>query len=298
MSIEAFATVAICTHDRLPDVRRCLAGLVSQAKAEGLAVLVVDSGSSPECATGLSALANRWDIQILRCDEPGVSKARNVAATAAKTEWIIYLDDDALPAPDWAERIVQSLRECPADAGMIGGMIRPKWPDGSDPAKITERWKLLLSCTDRPGRGLVPDKYNICGANLAVRQSALAFAGGFPTNLGRIGTKLLSGEEAYLIAWFRWHNISVLYDDRFVVDHYIANERMNPRWAAQRAYWEGYSYLRILRALGARLPRSVWPLKLIASIPALALLAILSVDFRIRLGMALGSLAAQIEYSA
>ena len=138
-SAETSATVAICTHDRLADVRRCLAGLVDQAKGEGLAVLVVDSGSPPECAAGLLALANQWDIQILRCDEPGISVARNAAATAAKSEWIIYLDDDALPASNWAENLVQALRECPAEAGMIGGMIRPKWPDGSNPVKITER---------------------------------------------------------------------------------------------------------------------------------------------------------------
>lgn len=296
MAARAFAAVAVCTHNRVGDVRRCLEGLANQAKAQDLPLLIVDSGSDARCANELVALAAEWDVRILRCEEPGLSVARNAAVAAVDAEWIVYLDDDAVPAPNWAEQLVQCLASCPAEVGIVGGMIRPKWPIEGNPGKITERWKLLLSCTDRPGHGSVPEEYNICGANLAVRRSALALAGGFPTDLGRVGTRLISGEEAYLIAWLKLHNITVVYDDRFAVDHYISKERMEPSWAAKRAYWEGYSYLRILRALGTRPPRSVWPLKLALSIPPLALLSLVGVDFRIRLGMALGSLAAQIRH--
>jgi glycosyltransferase involved in cell wall biosynthesis len=251
----------------------------------------VDSGSNPECANELSQLATKWGALLVRCDKPGLSLARNAAAAAISAEWIVYLDDDAVPAPDWAEKLLICLSTCPAEVGIVGGMIRPKWPNDIYPPQITERWKLLLSCTDKPGRGSVPEEHNICGANLAVRQSALALAGGFATDLGRVGNRLISGEEPYLIDWLKQRNISAIYDDSFSVDHFISEERIRPSWVAKRAYWEGFFNVRMLQLLNSPLPRFIRIPKFLASIPLLALLALVSIDFRIRLNIALGTLA-------
>ncbi len=192
-----------------------------------------------------------------------------------------------------AANLLAVLSSQPVEVAIVGGMIRPKWPEGADASHITERWKLMLSCTDRIGCGMVPDSLNICGANLAVRRSALAQAGGFPADLGRVGGRLISGEEAYLIARLRQQDIFSVYDDRFVVDHSSSAERMAPAWAVKRAFWEGFSHVRILQALGAAIPRSLAPIKLILSIPILAALSPVNVDYRIRRSMACGSLMAQ-----
>ncbi len=117
---------------------------------------------------------------------------------------------------------------------------------------------------------MVPDSFNICGANLAVRRSALCAGGRLPGRPRPRGGRLISGEEAYLIARLRQQDIFSVYDDRFVVDHSSSAERMAPALAVKRAFWEGFSHVRILQALGAAIPRSLAPIKLILSIPILA----------------------------
>ena len=46
---------------------------------------------------------------MLRVDQGGVSVARNAGARAAAGDYIAYLDDDAIPALDWIERIIAAV---------------------------------------------------------------------------------------------------------------------------------------------------------------------------------------------
>ncbi len=44
-----------------------------------------------------------------RIAEPGISLARNLGLRVATSEWVAFLDDDALPAPDWADQLLPLL---------------------------------------------------------------------------------------------------------------------------------------------------------------------------------------------
>lgn len=288
-------TIAICTHNRADDVRICLEATSPQAGHLGAKILIVDSASEPEQAAKLMQSAGDHGALYIRSDEPGLSIARNRAHEAATNEWIAYLDDDAVPHHDWAERLVQALSAADARTAVIGGKIIPRWPDGMDADHITQRWMLLLSCVTDEGVGEVADGHNICGANFAIRRSALEAVGLFPLGLGRVASQLISGEEAYVVARLEELGFSSRYDSAFVVDHVIQPERMQLDWAAKRAYWEGFSRARLFKKLGRPSPPAMNPVKLAATLPALFGLKTFSSDpdFTIRYNMALGSLAEQ-----
>lgn len=59
-------------------------------------VIVVDSAS--ETAISLPA---HFNADLLRLEEKGVAKARNAAWQKAATPWLVYLDVDCDPEPDW-----------------------------------------------------------------------------------------------------------------------------------------------------------------------------------------------------
>jgi len=101
--------VAICTHQRWNDVSRCLAALSPQARALGFSILVIDSGSSPTAAGHLIELSKQYSAEYLRVDEPGLSRARNVALEYSSEEWIAFLDDDAEPHAEWASSLTELL---------------------------------------------------------------------------------------------------------------------------------------------------------------------------------------------
>ena len=287
------ATIAICTHNRANSVRACVASLATQAARAGFPVLLVDSASSPGEARTLEAIASASGTGLIRCDEAGVSFARNLAASRAESEWIVYVDDDILAFPDWAEELAACLAAAPDDVAVIGGQVRARWPSGARHDHIGQRWKLLLSCTDEPGSGPAAD-FNIVCANLAVRRRALQTVGGFPTRLGRVGGRLISGEEAFLIERLRQEGLHARYDGRFGVEHCIPPERLTVRWARRRAYWEGVSRICIYHELGKPLPKSLNPVKLAASLPVLLGLSVVSPEYTIRCAMAWGALSTRL----
>jgi GT2 family glycosyltransferase len=290
-------TIAICTHNRAQDVEECCAALAVQVKEAGLPIIIVDSASDPVNAATLYQLAARHDAKYVRLETPGLSLARNAAHQHASSEWIAYLDDDSIPHPEWAPSLLSVLFTVSPQVAVVGGKIVPLWPSDAVVNHITDRWKLLLSCVETAGSGLVSEGYNICGANFAVRRSALELAEQFPVTLGRFGSRLMSGEEAYLIEKLLSIGYLSIYDENFVVSHRISAERLELGWIAQRAYWEGVSRIRILEELGKSIPPSMNMIKIAATLPALAVLKLVSPnpDYTIRYNMALGSLLFQLK---
>ncbi len=293
----ALVTVAICTFDRSTDVRRCLTALRAQDGALSFPILLIDNASSPAEASALSALADQFSVPYHRCEEPGLSHARNLAAQLTTTEWVAYLDDDAVPYADWMVRLDQTLARQPNDVVAVGGKITPRWPEGPAPDYITPRWEMLLSCIDKDLDGDVGGAIRVCGANFAVRTSRLWEVGGFAAELGRVSSKLISGEEAYLIARFEDMGLRTRYESAFGVEHVIPEARLEPEWAYERAYWEGITRVKIERAMGRAMPFAMSPLKLAAALPLLYGMSLFSrnVDYRLRFHMALGSLTAQFS---
>jgi glycosyltransferase involved in cell wall biosynthesis len=73
-----------------------------------LEVIVVDEGSTDDTPAMLAALPDAR-VRVLRHETPrGVSVARNHGATEARGEWLAFLDDDDLWAPDKLSRQVQA----------------------------------------------------------------------------------------------------------------------------------------------------------------------------------------------
>jgi glycosyltransferase involved in cell wall biosynthesis len=254
-------TVCICTHNRPHYVGDCLDGLRRQTVArDRIGILVVDSGSSPAAAAELKALAAENGARLIRLEEPGVSFARNAGAWAARTPFIAYIDDDAIPAPDWVSSILNAIAQPGRPPALIGGRILPKWE-----APLPPWWppSLLgvLSIVEHEGKGeyrtpAVPKSLEPYAANMVVHVLSLLAAGGFGGTVGRYGHALLSDEEVQLAWALQDAGYSIRYDSRIVVYHQIQARRLEPEWLLSRLYWQGASTVLTRRLL--RQPRSVW----------------------------------------
>lgn len=248
-------TVCICTHDRPGYVRDCLAGLGRQTTGpEAFAVLVVDSGSGPEAGAALRDLvAATPNASLVRLDCPGVSAARNAGARAARTPYVAYTDDDAVPAPDWVACILRALTETHPPPAVLGGRALPLWQ-----APLPRWWPRqligVLSIIDVDGRGAYGDPHLPAdlapwAVNMVVNIAAMRTVGGFGATAGRVGDKLLSDEDV-LLAWqLRAAGWPVRYDSRIVVHHQIQAARLTPEWLLRRLYWQGISTVMTRRML-------------------------------------------------
>jgi glycosyltransferase involved in cell wall biosynthesis len=255
-------TVCICTHDRPGYVRDCLEGLRRQTVGdEQFDILVVDSTSTGEVPTELARLVSDLrNARLLRVGEPGVSMARNAGAWEADGDYIAYIDDDAIPAPDWIERILEAIGETDPPPALIGGRILPHW-EAPLPSWWPPSLRGALSIIELEGQGeyrsaSLPPGFEPYGANMVVHALPLLAIGGFGRQSGRFGTALLSDEEVQLAWRLQDAGHSARYDSRIVVRHQIQAARLTPAWLLSRLYWQGVSTVRTRRLLGR--PGAVW----------------------------------------
>lgn len=252
-------TVCICTHDRPDYVRDCLDGLARQSVGrDRFALLIVDSASRRPGA--LACLAAAHDARLIRLEQPGISLARNAGAWAARTRYIAYIDDDAIPAPDWVAAILAAIARPGRPPALIGGRILPKW-EAPLPAWWPASLRGVLSIIEHEGEGeyrtqAVPPGLEPYAANIVVNVLSLLAAGGFGAAVGRYGNALLSDEEVQLAWTLQNAGHSVRYDSRIVVHHQIQARRLCPEWLLSRLYWQGASTVLTRRLL--RDPTAVW----------------------------------------
>lgn len=102
-------SVIIPTHNQAERLRLVLRSLRRQTlAAEQFEVLVVDDG----CTDGTAAMAAGMEMVNLRVlslrPNRGRNLARNLGAAEARGELLVFLDGDALPAPDLLERYLEA----------------------------------------------------------------------------------------------------------------------------------------------------------------------------------------------
>ncbi|MEV5027119.1 glycosyltransferase [Paenibacillus sp. LPE1-1-1.1] len=235
------ATVAICTHNRAEDVREALLSLLRQNFTDAFEVIVVDNRSTDNTKQVVQEVNQMTSIPIIYVYEErlGLSVARNRAIREAKGEYVLFLDDDAMASKEWISGIV-SLFETDPRIGCVGGRIEPAW-EGAEPTWLLPENRTLYTILDYSNEIVEMKKPAIpFGANVAFRKSVFNSLKPFREDLGRVGSNLLSSEEAELIDRIR-SRYTVYYTPHAWVRHKIPHSRVSRKWLLRRIYWQGVS---------------------------------------------------------
>jgi glycosyltransferase involved in cell wall biosynthesis len=272
MNKGLLVSIVICSHNRSADVLECLGALIPQI-GDQAEVILVDSASDPKNKAEMAKLAVLYPaVKLTRVDQPGHSRARNCGVHLAGADWLVFLDDDAVPFPDWLGKLLAT--------------------DGMNGEHLSKRWKMFLSLAEADKPGSVTDGYPVNGANYAIRRRVLLDIGGFSERLGRVGGCLISGDDSYVTKSVLDTGLGAGFDPAFKVYHKISRERLKISWILRRTFWEGVSEMRIFRSRDMPLPAHLRPIKLLASLPLLLFLSIVHFknhDYKIRLAMCIGA---------
>ncbi len=242
-------SVIVCTYsfERIDDLRACLRSIEVQRRRPDETIVVVDHNPELE-----RAVAGRGRV-IPNSGLRGLSHARNTGIAAATADVVAFIDDDAVAEPDWLEELLAPFAD-PAVAA-VGGRIRPGWPTRR-PAWFPPHLDWTVGCSN-PGLPTdVAPVRNVFGASAAFRRSALVGLGGFPVDLGRVGTDVAGCEETQVCIRLRQTardhpDRAVVCAPRSVVHHRVTPARATVRYVLRRCAGEGRSKARLATAVGA-----------------------------------------------
>jgi glycosyltransferase involved in cell wall biosynthesis len=182
-------TVVICTRNRPALLRKCLDAVALLNPAPD-AVLVVDNTQGNKETEELTRVFDaRYTVEPV----PGLSRARNRGLAECDTDIVAYLDDDAIPAPNWLGILMEPFAD-DKTAASTGKVVTPISEGGKKPESprfLSKNDPSWFEITTFGGMGL--------GSNMALRKSACVGSTMFDERLGR-GAPFQIGEESYAFA--------------------------------------------------------------------------------------------------
>lgn len=265
-------SVIVPSWRRPADLGRCLAGLAAQDRAPDEVIVVARAEDEETLALLGREQPGAPAVRALRVSEPGVVASLNAGMAAAKGDLFAITDDDAVPRPDWLERIADAFG---ADAG-IGGVGGRDWvrregrtEGGSEPVVGRVLWYGRVVGNHHLGVGEARDVDLLKGVNLAFRREALR---GVEIAEDLRGAGAQVHWEIGLCLAIKRAGWRLIYDPAIAVDHFPAqrfdedrrtgrplialeDEVYNETYALLRHLprWRGASVLGYGTAVGTRL---------------------------------------------
>lgn len=235
-------SVVICTYNNADVLDRALDALGRQERADGLAwdVTIIDNN----CTDHTAAVVAKWRDdgrlpQLRRVVETrqGLTPARQRGAMETSGDWLAFVDDDCLVAPDWVEQVGAAI-ERRREAAAIGGRVLLLWE--AEPPAFVHQFAYCLAEQNlgddaRQSEALV-------GAGVIINRKRLVASGWCdrPLMSDRIGRRLISGGDVELT--LRLADVATLwYEPSILIHHLIPARRTAPIYLLRLNYALGQS---------------------------------------------------------
>jgi GT2 family glycosyltransferase/predicted O-methyltransferase YrrM len=216
-------SVVITTYQRPERLAGCLGGVRAQTRPADEVVVVVHSTDRASIGHVEQSAANWPALRWVPVDKAGSLAALNCGLAAAQKSIVAFVDDDAVPATDWLERIVKAFRADDSIAG-VGGrdyIVGDGQPDDGDCERTVGRiqWFGRMIGNHHIGVGPPRDVDVLKGTNMSFRRSTVA-GHAFDERLRGYGSLVHS--ELSICLPLKRHRQRVVYDPAIAVTHYPA----------------------------------------------------------------------------
>ena len=208
--------VIFCTRNRaarLPATLDALSRAADFAPAVPVELMLVDSASTDDTQRVLTAWSDAHPglAKVLKCDQPGVCRAKNVGIRASTAPICVTTDDDCIVDEAFFANLAKAIPD-PSNPQVVGGRI-----DLGDPGDLPLTIKPEAEPQQFRGKRM-PTGF-IMGANLAVTRAVFDKIGLFDETFGP-GARFVAAEDTELLVRCMLGNVPITYDPSFRVSHF------------------------------------------------------------------------------
>jgi len=274
---ELAVSVVVCTYNRDKFIRDCLVGLNEQdiAKDQFEVVLVNNKSTDNTAEIVQQYMQEHPELTVSYVTETqqGLSFARNCGINEAKAPIVCFIDDDAIPTPNFVRGIAEFFQNYP-EAVAVGGKViatfeseRPSWANRFSAG-------IYFSHYDQGDRLYRYTKGYPIGCNMSFQKYFFYKHGSFNPDLGRKGKSGDGFEEKEIFAIMRREDLPYYYNPKLSVFHQIDDERLSKPYQDKLAIGLGFSNHQMFCKEGTRLSCLKTFISIVAKYGAAVLLAI------------------------
>jgi len=245
-----FLSVIIPTRNRSKYLSGALESLAKQTyPLDKFEVLVIDNGSTDNTSEVSASFKSRIpQLRYFYEEKPGLHIGRHLGMKMAKSEILVYGDDDIEAFPTWLEAIAESFQD--PHVVLVGGKNMPKF-EIEPPDWIMEMWE-----KDRKGRRVLGylsildlgdeireiSPKHVFGCNFSIRKKNLLEAGGFhPDAMPQELIRYRGDGESHVSRYILEKSYKVLYHPKASLYHLVPASRMTEEYFCRRVYNQGIS---------------------------------------------------------
>ena len=228
-------SIIICTYNRSKLLLKCLLSLINeQNNFSDYEILVIDNASSDNTESVVNDLKYK-SSKIKYFLEPniGLSYARNRGILESKSDWVLFIDDDAIAFPDLIDRAVHLIER--GNYECIGGKYfgyflgeKPKWlPNDFESYKGDE--VELMDCEYSKPIGCI----------VLYKKNKILEVGGFNTQLGMKGKNIAYSEETEIQLKMKLIGCKFGFDPNLKVYHLIRDDKKKLIWHLKSSFAHG-----------------------------------------------------------
>ncbi|HOV90156.1 MAG TPA: glycosyltransferase family 2 protein [Syntrophorhabdaceae bacterium] len=242
-------SVIIPTRNRDKYLEKAIQSISEQTLPQDLfEVIVVDNGSKDNTKKVAESFVGKIkNLIYIYYETPGLHVGRHSGLLAAKSDILVYGDDDIIATTTWLEGILESFED--ERVALVGGKNIPLF-EVPPPKWILDIWNKggkyktisYLSILDFGNEILTIDPYYVYGCNFSIRKSILLETGGFhPDGMPKELIKYRGDGETYVARYIKEKGYKAMYNPKASVYHLCSAERLTKEYFARRAFNQGIS---------------------------------------------------------
>lgn len=227
-----FISVVIPTYRRPEFLHELLDALTKQLPHAGTEVLVIDNCPDASAQSTVFQFENP-NTHYIHESRSGVVHARNRGLAEAKGDYILFIDDDEVPAPGWLDAFTEQAKN-----GVVAAFGRIKTRYASEPSSdvIDMLEQMFSRKIDASNGDDITEHYAIlgCGNALFHRKTCFPQANPFKEEFNRLG-----GEDSALIEELVSNGATLHWVNDGLVEELVPADRQSLEYLKSRRFNQG-----------------------------------------------------------